>query len=91
MVHTIYINNVLYKISFDASLGNGKRGNRWSQATIRIGKVHSKMIINKFQFIIVALAVFVRSPAAYEALKKLQHFSAACKKHFAGVYWMLSS
>jgi len=79
-------------------LGNGKRGNRWSQVTIRIGKIHSKMITyNNRLFVNVALAVFVRSPVAYEALKSFNIFQlparntlqayTGCFLHEGGASW----
>ena len=46
-----------------------KRGNRWSPVTIRIGKKTMSETLYYCTVYFVALAVFIRSPAAYEALK----------------------
>ena len=50
----------------------GKRSNQWSMVTIRMGRLHR----NPFNILILmfylALAVYTRSSAAYEALKSFE-------------------
>ena len=65
----------------------GHRGNRWSTITIRIGTAYESKYINALYFI--ALAIFVRSPAAYEALKSfniLQLPSKSTLQSYTGAF-----
>ena len=72
-------------------LATGKRSNRWSVVTIRMGKLIKLMLYmyEMYSFLCVALAVFVRSPAAYEALKGfglLQLPSRATLQAYTGAF-----
>ena len=55
--------------SFVLFVGTGKRGNRWSMITIRMGMCVYWLYIVLINILLAVLAIFVRSPAAYEALK----------------------
>ena len=77
---------------------HGKRGNRWSMVTIRIGELCTVCkYFNMCTLSISALAIFVRSPAAYEALKSFNilHLPArstlqaytSCFLHEGGASW----
>jgi len=76
-------------------LGLGKRGNRWSQITIRVRKMHRRYSeITWYTFFYVVLVVFVRGPAAYEALKEFRlparrtlQAHTRCFLHEGGVSW----
>jgi len=48
---------------------SGARGNRWSMITVRIGQLLCMFNPIYIAFLCLALAVYTRSPAAYEALK----------------------
>ena len=51
----------------------GKRSNKWNMITIRVGKMcimSCYYLTFNMVFIFIALAVYTRSPAAYEALKR---------------------
>ncbi len=55
------------------------RGNRWSQLTIRIGKCNLLELYRySFYYICAALAVFTRSPSAYEALRSFKLLQLPC-------------
>ena len=67
---------------------SGKRSNQWSMVTIRIGMLEYIDMLNYFMSFL-ALAVFTRSPAAFEALKSfgiLQLPSRSTLQSFTGAF-----
>lgn len=72
--------------------GTGKRSNHWNVITIRMGKYMYYMQLDFEYFAtFIALAVFSRIPAAYEALKSLifnsYHLEQHCS-HTLGLFCM---
>ena len=54
---------------YDCLSVSGERGNRWSMITVRIGQLLCMLNPIYIALLCLALAVYTRSPAAYEALK----------------------
>ena len=72
-------------------LVTGHRDNRWSTIMIRIGKKEysNVLILSTFTVFCIALAIFLRSPAAYEALKSfniLQLPSRSTLQSYTGAF-----
>ena len=66
------------KILFFFVTGNGRRGNRWSMITIRMGK-YMHLLSDLVYMNSVALAIYCHSPAAYKALKDFNILSLPAK------------
>lgn len=65
----------------------GNKGNRWSAITVRMGMQLLLCIVTVYIVLLAALAVYTRSPAAYEDLKNfklLQLPSVRTLKHYVG-------
>ena len=72
--------NIVYNITYESLflVGNSGRGNRWSMITIQMNKLwlFSEFVCSYFT---PALAVYLRSPSVYEALKQFDILNLPAK------------
>ena len=68
----------------------GRKCNRWSPVTIRLGKQHKFTDIYNY-FVLSDLCIFSRSPTAYHALKSLGIIQLPCDRTLRGYMYKYSS